>query len=242
VRYLCAVLLAGCSFSKPVGSVQSDAPNEIDAAVADTPTPDTMEMPQPDPCPIGVTSTTGTDRGRVGGGGGGANFGPLACDAATDRIVGFAVRLSNQNTIFNAPSARGLTIACATVTVDRTTGVGTTGTVYTKEVMGSGQENWSPSTQSATATCPAGQVVNGLSAYTGTNQNLFNNVDFRCGKLDGTAQTTSSSVVHVAGSGSNTSNHDTVNCNANELLVRLPNMTGSGFDSANVFCAPATCL
>lgn len=235
MRYLCAVLLAGCSFSKDVATAPIDA--AVDAAPDAS--PDAMG---PNPCPIGVMSTTGTDRGRVGGGGGGANSGPLQCDVETDRIVGIAVKLSDQDTIYNARSAHALLIACAPVSVDKVTGVGTTGTTYTKEVIGSGLEGWSPSTLSPFAMCAPGHVVNGLRVRTGAGGNVFSNVDVRCGQLNGMAQTIANPVIHVASSGQSTANPMTVNCATNEVLVQMPNMTGSGFDSANLFCSPATCL
>jgi hypothetical protein len=237
VRYLFAVLLVGCSFSKGLDPAQIDAAEVlIDAA------PDMMEMQQPAPCPIGVTSTTGTDRGRVGGDGGGANFGPLQCDNATDRIVGVAVKLSDQSTIYGSRSAQALLIACAPVSVDKTTNVGTTGTTYTKEVSGDGDEDWAPSTLSPFAMCAPGHVVDGLTVRTGTNDNVFSNVDVRCGQLNGMAETIANAIIHVDNSGQSTANATTVNCNTNEVLVRMTNRTGSGFDSANLYCAPATCL
>lgn len=240
MRYLCTVLLAGCGFS---ARTSNPPPADPDAAIEiDAPSDAPDAMLAPDPCNIGVTSIGGINRGQVGGNGGGANFGPLACSAAADRIVGFAVRLSNQNTLFGAPSAQGLVIACAKVSVDKNTNVGTTGTPYTIEIKGSGAEMWTPSTLSPLAMCAPGAVVNGLQTHTGPNQNLFNNVDFRCGQLNGQAQTIANPVVHVMNSGTVTTNVDTVNCNANETIVQMTNMTGSGFDSATLFCAPTVCL
>ena len=233
-------MLAGCSFSTSVtNEVMIDGADPVDAAIDAV--PDVALLPV---CNVGVTTMPGADRGHVGSDtGGGVNFGPLRCTAATDRIIGFGIRTSNGNTLFNARSAHGLTIACAPVTVDPNTGTGTFGTMYVVEVKGSGAEGWTPSTLVAPTLCPAGMVVNGLRAYTGPGQNLFTNLDFRCGQLDGTtAMTIANPVVHVANSLTETQNPDTVNCGTNEILVELPNRTGSGFDSVDLFCAPAKCL
>jgi hypothetical protein len=224
VRYLPGVvLLASCSFNTNVSS-GVDAAIEIDApdAAPDAP-PDAAPLPL---CSVNVATTPGTDRGRVGGGGGGANFGPLRCPVATDRIVGFAARMSNNNTLYNARSAHGFAI----------------GTVTTVEIMGSGAEGWSPSTLSVVTQCPPGQVVDGLRAHAGANGNLFKDIDFRCARIDGTtAQTVANTVVHVAGSLTELNGADTQNCGAHEILYEMPNMTGSGFDSVNLFCAPTKC-
>lgn len=237
MRHLSVVLLAGCSFSTSVTAEPTDAASD-DAAV-DAPTEAAL-LPS---CAVGVTTTPGTDRGRVGGNGGGSNFGPIRCTTTTDRIVGIGLRMSDGNTLYNARSAHALLIACAPVTIDPNTGTGTTGTVYTVEVSGSGAEGWSPSTLTPITTCPAGMVLDGLQTHTGPNANLFNNVNFRCARLDGTtAQTVANQVVHAAGSLTETQGTITVNCRANEVVYEMSNMTGSGFDSVNLFCAPAACL
>lgn len=46
----------------------------------------------------------------------------------------------------------------------------------------------------------------------------------------------------TAGSLTEPNGVDTVNCGANEIVEELSNLTGSGFDSANLFCAPARCM
>lgn len=245
MKYLLALLVTGCSF----GSEVMPSAGDLDAPPADAPAdaalgaemmpPKDMMLPL---CAVGVAATPGSDRGRVGGDGGGNNFGPLVCMQPSDRIVGVGVRLSNQDTIYGDRSAHGVTIACATVTIDPNTGIGTTGTPYTREVMGNGNAGWSPSTLFPPAMCPAGEVVNGLRARIGEDENLFNNLDIRCAKLAGDATTTSSANVHVDNSGTNNQNAETVNCGTNEILVQMANRTGTGFDSANLFCAPATCL
>jgi hypothetical protein len=86
-------------------------------------------------------------------------------------------------------------------------------------------------------------VVDGLRVHTGSNGNLFKDLDFRCTKVNGVDATTGTpTVVHVAGSLTDPAGSDTVNCGANEILYELPNMTGSGFDSVELYCAPATCV
>jgi hypothetical protein len=244
VRSVAILLFAGCGFGS---SVKPETTGDIDAPIGDAPLPDDGTPPNdmmPLPlCIVGVTTTPGTDRGRVGGNGGGDNFGPMRCNAVADRIVGIGIRMSNQNTVFGAPSAHGLSIACATVTLDPNTGIGTTGTTYTKEIMGNGNQGWEPSTSFAPTLCPAGMVVSGLRTHTGQDENIFNNVDVRCSKLDGTnAATVMTQLVHVNGSQDEAQNEDTVNCGPNEILYEMSNRTGTGFDSATLFCAPARCL
>ena len=234
------VVLASCSFSTRVDPV-ADAPETTSDAPIDAPPPDPDAPPLP-PCKVGVATTPGTNRGRVGGTGGGANFGPMRCSSATSRIVGFAARMSDNNTLYGARSARAFLIACAEVTIDPNTGTGTTGTVTTVEVSGSGAEGWNPATLTPVTQCPAGMVVDGLRVHTGTNGNLFKDIDFKCSRVDGvTAMTSSPVVLDVAGTLTEPNGTETVNCAANEILYELPNLTGSGFDSVELFCAPATC-
>ena len=233
-----ALVLASCSFSTRVNP-DVDAPPgaDIDAAAIDAP-PDAPLLPS---CKVGVATTPGTNRGRAGGSGGGDNFGPMRCSSATARIVGFAARMSDNNTLYGARSARAFLIACAEVTIDPNTGTGTTGTVTTVEVSGSGAEGWNPATLTPVSQCPAGMVVDGLRVHTGSNGNLFKDIDFRCTKVTGTT-TGSPQVIHLAGSLTDANGSDTVNCGTNEILYELPNMTGSGFDSVELYCAPATCV
>lgn len=219
--------------------MEIDAPDGV-TADASIDAPDAQVLPS---CTVGVATTPGTNRGRVGGTGGGANFGPMVCSSPTSRIVGFAARMSDNNTLYGARSARAFLIACAEVTIDPNTGTGTTGTVTTVEVSGSGAEGWNPATLTPVTTCPAGMVVDGLRVHTGSGGNLFKDIDFRCTRVNGTtAATGTPQVVHVAGSLTDANGSETVNCGANEILHQLPNMTGSGFDSVELFCAPATCL
>ena len=249
MRYVALLLLllcVGCGFGSRVtpeasGDDVDAAPGPDASADGTTPAPiDAQLLPL---CGVGVTTTPGANRGRVGGDGGGDNLPVMRCNQPLDRIVGIGIRMSNQNTVFGARSARGLTIACATVTVDPNTGVGVTGTTYTVERMGNGNQGWEPSTLAAPTLCPAGMAVNGLRAHTGQNENIFSNVDFRCAKIDGTnAATTASQLVHVNGSLDEDQNEDTVNCGTNEIVYEMSNRTGTGFDSATLFCAPASCV
>jgi hypothetical protein len=89
-----------------------------------------------------MTSHLGIDRGRVGGIGGSANNAPLEC-GPSDQIVGIALRMSAQDTVFDGRSAYAIQIACARVTIDPA-GTGSTGPAYTREVTGTGQFMWEP--------------------------------------------------------------------------------------------------
>ena len=238
MRVLWFALLAACGFDARVAGMSP--PETVDAALAIDAPPDAPDPVQLPACAVGTMSTTGTDRGRVGGGGGGDNFPPLKCDG-DDRIVGAAFRISNHNTLYNGRSAVAMQIACAPVSI-AANGTGVIGNVTMKEVSGSGAEGWSPSTLTPVTMCPAGQVMNGLQAHTGPNTNLFVNITIRCGAIDHAALTTGNQAIYVNGTLTETQGSDTVNCNANEILVQLSNRTGSGLDSVNLFCSPAKCI
>lgn len=248
--FLAAVITSGCSFQLAGAPASDDAGPPPDMASEGTTdatvdgaldaTIDAMiDAPVDVTCNVGVTSQTGTDRGRVGGSGGGVNFPALICPA-TQRVVGVAVRMSNQNTIYNGRSAHGLTIACATVTT-RSISAPQVGPLTTFELLGNGNFMWTPSTQTAVTQCQPGWVVSGLRAARGADNNRFLNVTIRCSQVSSTGMTGATETRYVTGSFTDT-NVDTVDCAAGEVLVRMPNFSGAGVDSVNLWCAPATCL
>ena len=178
---LVACALAGCSFEH--GRYLADAGDD---AVIDAPPSDAEIDAVPETvCRVGVTSATGTARGRVGGSGGGANFPPLACANATDRIVGVALRMSDQDTLYGGRSAHGIQIACAPVTVG-SAGTAVTGTVTTYEVSGSGTMGWSPSTWTPVTQCKPGWIVSGLGAHTSEDGDLFVDATITCSQVSAT--------------------------------------------------------
>lgn len=242
------MVASGCGFRVPQ-SGPADSATTTDAATDAAPDtssilPDAPADAAPDAtaaCQVGVASATGTDRGRVGADNGGDNFGPLAC-TGNDRIVGVDVRVSDQNTIYNGRSIHGFQILCAPVTI-MPGGTAQVGTVTPVEVMGTGGFMWSPSTLSQPTRCPDGSIVTGLVAHSGADDNRFLDVTMTCksitisGTIGGAATT-----IHVNGSLTDTNHAYQKSCNANEILVTMPNRTGAGIDSLNLFCSAPTCL
>ena len=165
-------------------------------------------------CAVGVSSLTGTDRGRVGGDGGGDNFPPLEC-APSDRLVGIALRMSDQDTIYGQRSAHGIRIACAPVTIDPA-GVGTTGTITTHDVSGNGMYGWSPSQWTPITQCKPGWIMSGLSAHTTNGGDLFLDASITCSQLDVMAATVATETLYVEGSLDEPAGLDMVSCNAGE--------------------------
>src|SRR4051812_9034323 len=95
---LTSLFIVGCASGTDVG-------DQPDAGVAQ---PDVAVQESAHACDVVLPDPTGTTRGHAGGTGGGK--GPiLACDdVINERIVGVAVRMSNQNTLFGARSAHGI--------------------------------------------------------------------------------------------------------------------------------------
>jgi hypothetical protein len=225
---------SACTFSPPG---QGDSPDA--AAVSDGPRLGDAQ-PQVVPCSVDVASVTGTDRGRVGGSGGGANFPPLACDGAAERIVGIALRMSDQDTVFGGRSAHGLSIACATLAIGAD-GIAKLGPITSKELVGIGESGWTPSTLTPVTSCPDGSVVAGLAAHRGLGNNRFLDARITCARIGHAGTVEATEVLPVAGSLTDAVNDDTVDCNAGEVLVQLPNRTGQGLDSVSLSCALPTC-
>ncbi len=240
VKWLMAMLvMSACSFRLTAGT--SDV---VDAAEGGSPgidaADDAVDAVDAAPsCQVGVASLTGTDRGRVGGTGGGVNFPPLEC-APTERIVGVALRMSDQDTLYNGRSAHGFRIACASVTFDGT-GTPQVGTVTMREIVGSGTFDWSPSTLTPITQCQPGWAVGGLRAHRGSGSNRFLDVSILCRQLGVNGTTAMTEVRYVTGSLTDGVNPNTVNCATTEILVRVPSMTGSGIDSVNLSCSTPTC-
>lgn len=245
---LAVVLLVvgtGCSFRIPGAAPTTDA--APDGPTGDGPTDDADAGPDDAPdaavtaaCPVGVASQVGTLRGRVGNDNGGANHPPLACANPMDRMIGVALRMSDQDTVYGGRSAHAFLIACAAVTI-QSDGTAAVGTETTYEVAGLGTFDWTPSTPTPFTRCQPGSVINGLRAYRGGGDNRFLAVSIRCTEISTTGTTGTNQVLFVTGSLSETQNPDTVNCSAGEILVQLPNLTGAGFDAVDLHCTTPTC-
>jgi hypothetical protein len=241
MRSVLVVALAGCSFQH--GQASPGAGTTSDAPIADTPPTDAPPDGPSDAemlCRVGVASTMGTDRGRVGGNGGSENFGPLACANPGDQLVGVALRMSDQATLYGERSAHGMRVACAPVTV-RASGTGSIGTVTTYEINGNGNFDWTPSTWTSLTMCKPGWILAGMRAHTTEDGDLFLDVSITCAQVGPTGMLVATEVIYVDGSLDEKDGSDTVDCNAGEIVVRMPNRSGAGVDSVNLWCTTPTC-
>jgi hypothetical protein len=183
---------------------------------------------------------TGIPRGRAGGAGGGK--GPvIACgDTINERMIGVAVRMSNQVTTFGARSAHGLGIACARVAVGQT-GTAEVGPVNMVEVSGLGTYDWAPSTWSPVTQCKPGWLLSGLLVHTGTSGNLFVDVSIVCSQIGADGIAGASETIKVMGSLTDANGPDDVRCAAGEVLVQGGTWTGAGLDAVDLSCSRPTC-
>lgn len=240
-------LVAGCSFDPSTGAVVADASSTSDGSNVpiDARNPiDALADASPDAaptvCTVATASTTGTDRGRVGGNGGSSQRPPIACDSP-QQLVGLGLRMSNQTTTNGGRSAHALNAGCALVTVD-SNGVGTTGSITTKTLTANGGSDWTPSTATPMTTCQPGWIIAGLSAHTGSSNNLFLDVSITCAKPGpGATSIVMTETLDVEGSLTEPDGLDTGACNPNELVVRMPNRIGAGVDSVNLSCSTLIC-
>jgi hypothetical protein len=223
----------GCAGGDDVELAPDAAVVSVDAAAT------TPEVPRD--CEVQLKDPTGINRGRAGGTGGGK--GPvLACaDVTNERIVGVAIRMSNQATIFGGRSAHGMQLACARVTVSGA-GNAELGPVTTVDVSGLGTYDWSPSTWTAVTQCKAGWVVSGLRVHTGTNGNLFRDVSILCSQLaaDGTIGT-EAETIKVVGSLTDANGPDEVRCGSGEVVAQFGTWTGAGIDAVDLSCSRPAC-
>lgn len=230
---LCLLLVAGC-----VGDVEDlEIASQPDAGV---PGGDAAEgSPESRGCETVLKDPTGIPRGRAGGAGGGK--GPvITCGDAKDRMIGVAVRMSDQATTFGARSAHGLGIACARVTVGPT-GTAVVGPVSMVEVSGLGTYDWAPSMWTPVTQCKPGWLLSGLRVHTGTTGNLFVDVSIVCSQLGADGTPGETETITVAGSLTDTNGLDEVNCAAGEVLAELGTWTGAGVDAVDLSCSRPTC-
>lgn len=192
-------------------------------------------------CNTELVDPAGVMRGHAGGTGGGK--GPvLACDDVdNERIVGMAIRMSNQNTVLGGRSAQGISIACAHVAVapDGTAQVGTPKVI---EVNGTGANMWSPSTSGNLTSCQPGWVVSGFKIHTGTNNNQFIDATMYCRKIDSDGNITATGVtVKLDGSLTSTVNVKDIRCGTGEVVSQFGTWTGAGIDALDVLCSKPKC-
>jgi hypothetical protein len=230
-------LLLGCLLAAGCATASEEAElTAPDAGVA----PDATKADVDNTCNSALENPAGTARGNVGSV---TNKGPaLSCDdVVSERIVGVALRMSNQNTVYGGRSAHGMGISCARVTIlpDGSTQLGV---VRTKEISGTGGSMWSPSTWTSYTECEPGWVVTGFKAHRGSSNNRFLNASIVCtrlgydGKPTGTAQ-----VKAVTGSLFETTNPDELRCAAGQVIAQFGTQTGAGFDGADLFCSVPSC-
>jgi hypothetical protein len=232
---LCFLLVVGCT-----GGVEDlEIASQPDAGV---PEADAADRPSEASrgCEALLKDPTGIVAGRAGGAGGGK--GPvITCgDPVNERMIGVAVRMSNQATVFGAPSAHAVGIACARVTIGQT-GTPDVGPVSMVEVSGLGTYDWAPSTWTPVTQCKPGSMLSGLVVHTGTGGNLFVDVSIVCSPLgaDGTAGT--SETIKVMGSLTDANGPDEVKCAAGEVLAQVGAWTGAGIDALDLSCSRPTC-
>ena len=177
---------------------------------------------------------------RVGSDGGSANFPPLACANPGDRIVGIALRMSDQTTLYGQRSAQGMRIGCASVTVGGS-GMVTLGTLAAYEIVGDGTFDWAPSTWTPMTQCKPGWILAGMSTHTTDDDDLFLDVSITCAQIGPTGSVVATEVIYVDGSLNENQGADSATCNSGEIVTRMPNRSGAGLDSVNLFCTTPTC-
>jgi hypothetical protein len=228
----CALACAACTYrGRPVAT---DAPDptgdavELDAAVADA--------PPVAPCVLGVDGAI-TDRGKVGLSNGGSP-GAIACDGDA-RIVGLALDMSDGLADGVTPSARGIRIACATVTIDGLGGHVTN--LVTKDKEGAGGSGWSPSTWTPLAQCADGAVVTGIAVHGSSYVSYFLDAAMACTRFDATGSPAETTTIAITGSGTDPDNPSEARCNAGEQVAELGTSTGAGLDFLRLRCAATIC-
>lgn len=180
-----------------------------------------------------------TDRGKAGGTGGSKN--PLQCDDVfNERIVGIALQMSNGATVFGGRSAQGIMIECAPVTVDPA-GTAQVGTANTKQISGTGQFGWSPSTWTQITHCPPGSVLTGVLAHRGSSDNRFLDVTMTCTQLDAGGKLGASKALKIVGSLVDATSPSQASCGAGEVVSSLGAWTGAGLDAVSLFCGAPAC-
>jgi len=187
-------------------------------------------------CVLGAGATT-TDRGKVGLSEGGS-AGSIACDGDA-RIVGLALDMSDGLADGVTRSARGIRIACATVTIDGAGGH-TDGIVF-KDLEGNGGSGWTPSTWTEVAECPPGALVSGLAVHGSPFTSYFLDATMSCARFDTTAAVAEVTTVGIAGSGSDVTHASGAQCDPGEQVAELATSTGAGLDSVRLLCASTIC-
>lgn len=231
---LAAVFATGCAAGAESVDVTPDAAvAEPDAAAGN---PETARA-----CDIGLKDTTGITRGHLGGTGGGK--GPiLACeDLVNQRVIGVAVRMSNQNTVFGGRSAHGIGLLCGHVTIDASGNPTVEAASSPVEISGLGTSGWSPSTWTQVTQCKPGWVVSGMTARAGASNNMFLDVSIVCSKLGADGSTSTSETLKIVGSLTGTSTLQTAKCAAGEVVAQLGTWTGAGLDALDLSCSRPTC-
>jgi len=204
----------------------------------------------PDDAPVSVDGSSeagcrvyipgaSTDRGKAGGTGGSKN--PLQCDDVfNERIVGIALQMSNQATVFGGRSAQGIMIECAPVTVDPS-GNAQVGTAATKQISGTGQFMWSPSTWTPITHCDPGSVLTGLLVHRGASNNRFLDVTMSCTQLQSGGKLGATTTKHITGSLIDATSPSTAKCAPGEVVSSFGAWTGAGLDAVSLFCAVPAC-
>jgi len=236
MRWVSLLGLIGCSYQAPAGTGDDTPDADVDAPASEDAPPDAPADTPAATCTLGATGAT-TDRGKVGLSNGG-NPGSIACDGDT-RIVGIALDMSDGLADGVTRSARGIRIACATVTIDPLGGH--TGTIATKDVEGAGGSGWTPSTFTSIAQCPEGAVVSGLAVHGSSFTTYFLDATMACTRFDTSGNVAQVTGVYIAGSLTDPMNPSEAHCAAGEQVTSMATSTGAGLDSLRLVCAATQC-
>ena len=205
----------------PLQSAQPDAPPDASAS-----------------CAVGDATTVGTDRGKVGLSTGGGQLTNLACGSG--ELVGLALDMSDQGVNGTpTPSAHGIELGCATLTIDRSGAH--TSAMRVVALEGSGGAGFTPSTMTPVTQCPEGAVVSGLAVHGGPAMDLFLDATLYCTGFNPYGNPTSVTSVYVSGTSTDEDYPSSVQCNAGEHVIAMTADTGGGLDSLRVKCAATTC-
>jgi hypothetical protein len=203
-----------------------------------------IDTPSNAVCQVGTTgggsgSTGGTLAGTVGLSTGGGTFMNIRC-APGGLLVGLALDMSDQpvnggDTI----SAHGLRIACADVVEDGSGGH--TGTPTTADLTGFGGANFTPSTMTAVAPCPAGSVMTGMYVHGSYHMIYLLAARIVCTRFDQDGSAGSAYSIDIAGTGSDTMFPSGAECAPGQQVVRMYADVGAGLDSVELYCADTVC-
>jgi hypothetical protein len=228
------LVLGGCSFHDgafPDAGGRSDTPAPTDA------------VPDADPSCVISGSSIHVPGGYIGGTGGSA-LPDVMCPENTVPIgLAFAMTqgtLSNHN---NQRAAVDVHVRCGRVGRDAAGQMTSTPSNVVTRNGGNGGNcsSYASPQETAEVTCPAGQVLVGVTGNT-PDGTLYNTVALQCAVLTppATLSPTATSVA-VAGTGSYTNMPQAASCPVGSGVIGFVVRAGCGQDQLGPICAPLTC-